>query len=205
MIDIGAETSKVSIYHHGAPYYNFIYPLGGYLVTNDIAAGLKVSLGTAEKVKLAFGITHFDYLTTNETIQIPSIGGRKPRLLARENLIHIIRPRVEEMFNIIKQDIIDKGYIDKIQGGIVLTGGTANLSGISDVCQEVFDIQARVGVPKRLPGLGDKIDSPDYAVVNGLIRWGLEKMNREDDLINKKEKNDKGVFKVIKKIFDELF
>ena len=207
MLDIGAETIKISIYHRGSPYFHSIYPLGGYLITNDIAAGLKVSLVTAEKIKLAYGVTDFEYVNKDETIQIPSVGGRKPMLFARENLVHVIRPRVEEILSFIKQDITELGFIDKIQGGIVLTGGTALLPGVVEVCQEVFDIQTRVGLPKNLSGLSDQVSNPDYAVINGLLRWGLERINREGDTVsrNNKDERGKGFFKNLKKIFNELF
>lgn len=205
MLDIGAETTKACIYHRGAPYYSFIYPMGGYLISNDIAAGLKVSINTAEKVKLAFGVTHNDYVNKDETIQIPTVGGRNPRLLARANLVFIIRPRVEEMLNIIKQDIYEKGFLDLIQGGIVLTGGTANLAGIIDVAQEVFNSHARLGVPKKLAGISENISTSEFAVVNGLVRWGFDRINKNVDLVNKKNKEEKGFLKTLKNIFDQLF
>ncbi len=207
MIDIGAETSKTSIYYKGAPFYHSIYPLGGYLISNDIAAGLKVSLSTADKIKLVYGVTHFDYVNKKETIQIPSIGGRKPRLFARENLVHIVRPRVEEMLEIIKHDIKEKGHLDKIQGGIVLTGGTANIPGIVEVCQEVFDVQTREGIPKKIEGIDNKINSFEFTVINGLLRWGYERINKENNFMSKKIRDEggKGFFKGLKNIFNEFF
>lgn len=206
MLDVGAETTKASIYYQQAPYYQSIYPLGGYLITNDIAAGLKISLSDAEKIKLAFGVTHFELVDREEAIQIPSIGGRKPRIIARQNLVHIIRPRVEEMLNIIKQDITQKGYMDKINGGIVFTGGSANVPGIIDVCQEIFDLPVRPGTPKTLGGISEKVNTYEFAVINGLIRWGYDKATRSGMIHkNNKESNTKGFLSTIKKIFDELF
>lgn len=207
MIDIGAETSKISIYHKGSPFYHSIYPLGGYLITNDIAAGLKVSLSAADKIKLAYGVTHFDFAGKNETVQIPSVGGRKPKLFARENLVHIIRPRVEEMLQIIKHDIKEHGHLNKIQGGIVLTGGTANILGITEVCQEVFNIQTREGTPKKLDSINNKINTFEFAVLNGLLRWGYERINKEDNFLNRniKDEGGKGFFKGLKKLFNEFF
>jgi cell division protein FtsA len=207
VIDMGSETSKISVYHQGSPYYNFVYPLGGYLITNDIAAGLKVPLATAENIKLVSGVTHFDYVTKEETIQIPSVGGRKPRTLPRESLVHIIRPRVEEMLNFIKHDITKQGYMDKITGGIVLTGGSSLLPGIVEVCQEIFDIQTRVGMPKKFSGLSERLEQPDYAVLNGLLKWGYDKFSKESEFIKKsfKDEGNKSFIKTIKKLFNELF
>jgi cell division protein FtsA len=207
MFDFGSETLKVSLYYRGSPYFHAIYPLGGYLITNDIAAGLKVSLQTAEKIKLAHGVTDFEYVDKKDTIQIPSIGGRKPILFARENLVHIIKPRVEEIFSFIKADIKDRGLMEKIQGGIVITGGGANLPGIAEVCQEVFGVQARIGTPKKLAGLGDQMNMPEFSVLNGLLRMGYERLNIDSERTTKvtKEDSDKGLFKSIKKLINELF
>nr|HPO50935.1 cell division protein FtsA [Spirochaetota bacterium] len=207
MLDIGCETVKASVYFNQAPYYNSIYPLGGYLITNDLAQGLRIPFSTAEKLKIAFGVTHPNYVEEGETIQIPNVGGRTPKILARENLIDIIKPRVEEIFNIIKEDIKEQGYFDKISGGIVLSGGTSLLPGIVDVCQDVFDIQTRVGRPKKFIGLGDQLTSPEYSVACGLVLWGYERANKTNDLSskNKKEEGKKGIGKFLKDFINDLF
>jgi cell division protein FtsA len=207
MLDIGAETIKASVYYQQSPFYNTVYPLGGYLITNDLAAGLKIPFVTAEKIKLAFGVTHEDHVMEDETIQIPALGGRMPKMLARANLIHVIRPRVEEMFSIIKDDLIEKGYYEKIRGGIVLTGGSSMLAGIADVATEVFDIQTRVGTPKKFIGLGDQMNTPDYSVATGLVLWGSERMSETGEVTGKTRKSDdgKGIFKALKNFIDELF
>jgi len=207
MLDIGSETTKASVYFQQSPYYNAIYPLGGYLITNDLSAGLKIPYTTAEKIKLAFGVTHENYVMDDETIQIPTIGGRTPKLLARSNLIHIIRPRVEEIFSIIKEDLKEKGFFDKIHGGIVLTGGTSQLSGIAEVATEIFDVQTRIGSTKKLIGLGDQLGLPEYSVANGLVLWGAERFKESGETEGRPKKNDenKGFFKSIKNFIDELF
>jgi cell division protein FtsA len=206
LLDIGSETTKASVYYQQSPYYNTIYPLGGYLITNDLAAGLKIPYNIAEKIKLAFGVTHENHVTEDETIQIPTIGGRTPKLLARNNLIHIIRPRVEEIFNIIKEDIKEKGYFEKISGGVVLTGGSALLPGIADVCVEVFDMQCRVGYPHKFAGLYDQVNSCEYAVANGLILWGSDRLGESGEMPSRGRKDDKkGFMKLLKNFFDDLF
>ena len=207
LIDIGAETAKVSVYHEQAPYYNAIFPLGGYLITGDLSQALKISYANAEKIKEAYGVADFEYVEDDETIQIPSIGGREPKYLARKNLVHIIRPRVEEIFSIIKNDLIEKGYFDKISGGIVLTGGSTIMPGMAEVCQEVFDLQARVGGLRRFAGLGDEISGPEYSVINGLLLWGIEDFNKNNDFLGKpkREESGKNVFQKIKDMFGELF
>lgn len=214
LIDIGSETSKISIYSQGAPYFHSIYPLGGYLITNDIAAGLKISLSSAEQVKLAYGVCHNDYVNKEEMIQVPSLGGRKPLIMPRQYLVEYIRPRIEEMFNFIKHDINQHGHLNLIQGGIVLTGGSSQLPGIVEVCLETFDLPARLGMPKKLKGINDAINFVDNAVSNGLVRWGYERIQKEEETGFKKDRQDRGdrgsrgeksLLGTIKRIFDEFF
>jgi len=206
LIDIGAETAKVSLYYQQSPFYNSIYPLGGNLITNDIIAGLKIPYAIAEKIKVVYGVASFDAVGKEELFEIPSIGGKSPKILQRATLVHIIRPRVEEIFEIIKQDITKKGYGDKISGGVVLTGGTSLLPGITDVAQDVFNIAARVGYPHKFSGLGDQILSPEYSTLAGLILWGHENFNISNNVFtkNKKEENS-GFLKKVKTIFESFF
>lgn len=207
VIDIGAQTSKVSIFNAQAPFFDTIYPLGGYLITNDLSAGLKVSYQNAEKIKISHGVTDINYVDRDEKIQIPSIGGRSPRLIARAHLIHIIKPRVEEMLRTIKTDIINKGFMDLISGGVVLTGGTALLPGIVEVCQEVFELPCRVGYPKKFAGFGEKIYSPEYAVAAGLILWGNEESTSSDEGVKElhRTKSKGGFMKAVKNFFEDFF
>ncbi len=208
LIDVGAETSKVTVYYQQAPWYNSIYPLGGNLITNDIIVGLKVPYATAEKIKVVYGAASFDCVSKEEVIEIPSVGGRSPKILQRSGLVHVIKPRVLEIFEIIKQDLIKKGFENKIGGGVVLTGGTSLLPGITDVAQEVFELPARIGYPHKFSGLGDQILEPSYSVLNGLILWGYERFNRsgENFIKAKKDESNKGNFlKKVKTIFEGFF
>ncbi|HOJ63352.1 MAG TPA: cell division protein FtsA [Spirochaetota bacterium] len=207
LIDLGAETAKVTVYCEQAPFYNAIYSLGGCLITNDIIAGLKVPYATAEKIKVVYGVASFDYVSKDEVIEIPSVGGRIPKIVKRSDLVYIIRPRVEEIFEIIKEDLTRKGFIDKINGGVVLTGGTSLLTGITDVAQEIFETSARIGYPHKFSGLGDQISGPEYSVLNGLILWGYERFNRSNDIFSKSKKEEyKGGFlKKVKTILEGFF
>jgi cell division protein FtsA len=207
LLEIGAETTKITLYHQQAPWYNAIYPLGGYLVTNDLAAGLKVSLAQAEQIKLEQGVADFSHVEKEETVQIPSVGGRKPRLMSRETLVHVIRPRLEEMLGMIRQDLGEKGMLDMLGGGIVLCGGSAELPGILEVTQEIFNVQARLGVPALMSGFGDSLTRPAYAVTTGLIRWGRERIYSSDGSMLKRKQQPKGAGFIgsLKSFFDELF
>lgn len=208
LVDIGSETVKVSIYHKQAPVYSTIYhKLGGYLVTSDLSIGLKVSIANAEKIKTDFGIADYSYVSEEEAIEIPSIGGRGTKVIPKINLVHIIKPRLMEIFGMIKDDIEKKGYMDMITGGVVVTGGSSYLPGLLEVCQEVFNVHARVGIPKKMAGIGDKLVSPEYSVACGLVLWGYENYARNLDWQDTKGKGDKdkGFKKWFKDIFEGFF
>lgn len=205
LLDIGAETTKVSIYHKQAPIYTAIYHrMGGYLITNDLSVGLSTSLSNAENLKLEFGVADYLYVDDMETIQIPVVGGRLPKSCPKRVMVDIIKPRILEMFHTIKGELAEKGLLDLISGGIVITGGTSCLPGIDSVCQEVFEAPARIGYVKKLGGLGDHISSPEYAVVNGLILLGYEKMLSSDNLGEVKGKKGEGKKGLLDKVSDVI-
>lgn len=192
MIDIGEETAKVSIYYRQAPQFNAVYPLGGHLITNDLAAVLMISLENAEKLKVDWGSADTNYVESSELVHIPSVGGRPPKKMQREELVTIIRPRVEEIFSIIYSDIKKKGYMDFVKGGVVITGGTSLLPGIEDVATEIFRMPARIGYPTRFSGFGDQLYSPEYSTIIGLVLNAHENNNKEDDASKRKSKKNAG-------------
>ncbi len=211
LIDIGSETTKVSVYQRQSPIYNTIFhKIGGYLVTNDIAVGLKISTTVADALKIEHGVADFEMVDDLEKLQIPVVGGRSNRVIPTKTLVHIIKPRLAEMFKIIKEDIEKKGYLNNLSGGVVLTGGTSHIPGIDLLCQEVFDLPSRVGYVKRLSGLGDQIASPEFAVVNGLVLMGFDRylpLQSSSYETRKKKNNESGntVFDGIKSFFSNFF
>jgi len=205
LLDIGSETINASVYYNKSPIYNAIYPIGGYLISNDIAAGLKLPLTIADKFKLGFGVTSFDSVEPHETVQIPSISGRIPKIIERSMLVQIIKPRVEEMFGQIKMDLEKSGVSDKISGGVIITGGTAGLKGIEDVAVEVFEVSSSIGCGKYIDGLWDQINTPEYSVVNGLLRWGKEKISTNINQTRSKKKDGTGIFTRLVDFIDKFF
>lgn len=210
LIDIGSETTKVSVYQRQSPIYNTIFhKIGGYLVTNDISVGLKVSFSAAENIKLTHGVADFDLVDDSEQIQLPFVSGRPARSISKKTLVHIVKPRLAEIFKVIKDDIEEKGYFKNLSGGIVLTGGTSHIPGIDMVCQEIFDIPSRVGYVKKLSGLGDQIASPEFAVVNGLVLMGHERFSSIEshglDRQNKKTESGNDFISGIKSFFSNFF
>jgi cell division protein FtsA len=174
LIDIGAGTTEVAIFERGSLWYTSIIPLGGDNFTNDIAVGLRTAIPDAEKIKKKFGCVIAPAGDEQETIEVPSVSGRKPRVLSRQLLAEIIQPRAEEIFRLVDTDIKRMGYEKSLNSGMVLTGGTALLEGLEEVAEEIFDLPVRRGEPSGLGGLMDRVRTPDYSTAVVLLYFGRE-------------------------------
>ncbi len=169
LLDIGGGTCSVSIVHGGALKFTSVLAVGGNHITNDIAAGLRTPLVAAERIKCEYGTAISAGVSKADIIEVPSVGGRPPRVLSKLVLAEIIEPRVAEMFALIQREVIKAGCEDLLTSGVVVTGGTANLPGIAQVAEHVFNLPVRVGVPAQVGGLLDLIKGPEYSAAVGLV------------------------------------
>lgn len=172
LVDIGGGTTDIVVFCEGAVVHTSVLTLGGNHVTNDVAVGLRTPAGEAERIKQKYGCALSSMVQKEETIEVPSVGGRKPRILSRQILSEIIEPRVEEVFSLVRQEIIKSGYDDRIASGIVLTGGSTILEGMPELAEQVFNMPVRRGVPRAIGGLVDVVKSPMYATGVGLVIAG---------------------------------
>lgn len=176
LVDIGGGTTDIAIFREGALLYTSVLPIGGTHITNDISVGLRCSLENAEKIKLQHGAAISAQVNDDESIDVPAVGEGKPRVVSRKILSEIIEARVEEMFNMIQQEITKSGYADLLSAGIVLTGGTTLLQGMAEMGDFIFEIPLKRGVPVRLGGLKEVVNSPKYSTAVGLLKYGVERM-----------------------------
>jgi len=175
VVNIGAETTSLAIYQRGAVWHTAVFPVGGGHFTNDIAVGLRTSIPDAERIKRDEGCASRHLLTPEsaaELIEVPSIGGRPPRVVSRQILCDILEPRAEELFTHVQQEIRQAGFDRQLSSGVVLTGGGALLSGLVEVAEQVFNAPIRIGVPDNYPGLGRDLAAPVYAAAVGLAAYG---------------------------------
>ena len=173
MVDIGGGTTDILVYLEGAPYHTDVLAIGGDQVTSDISIMLKTPLEVAERLKHQAGSCYIDEMNDPDAeVSIPGVGGRPPRPVKFSRLIEIIRPRMTEVFGMVKEQLQRSGYLNLIGGGVVLTGGGAMLSGAAELATEVFGLPARIGYPSPLGGLVDEYRSPQYATGVGLIMYG---------------------------------
>jgi cell division protein FtsA len=174
LVDTGGGTSDIAIYSNGSIAYTSVLPFGGNNITNDIAIGLRTPLEEAEKIKKKYGCAFAGMIGANETIEVPSVGGRKPRTLQRKTLADIIEPRVEEISLLIYEEIKKSGLERLLASGVVLTGGCANLEGIPELVENIFNLPARRGYPIGVGGLTDVVNNPIYSTGVGLLLYGFK-------------------------------
>ncbi|MBU4484915.1 cell division protein FtsA [bacterium] len=178
VVDIGGGTTDIAIFSKGSLVYSSVLGLGGDHLTNDIAVGLRTPSHEAEKIKQKYGCALSSMVGKEETLEVPSVGGRNARVLSRQILAEIIEPRMEEIFTLVRQEIIKSGHEDLIAAGVVLTGGTVVVDGAVELAEQVFNVPVRRGVPKNIGGLADVVKSPMYATSVGLVLAGAH--NRDE-------------------------
>ena len=172
LLDLGGGTSDLAIFSGKNIKHTFVLSLGGNNLTNDISIGLRASLAEAEKIKIKYGTCVAHDISSEETIEVPGMGGRKPRKLQRQILGEILEPRMEEIFTLIKREIFRAGMDNVITSGMVLTGGSSLLHGATDIAESVFDVPSRLGTPRGISGLIDVVNNPMYATAVGLVLYG---------------------------------
>jgi len=175
VIDMGAGTTDISVYVEDALFYTDVLDIGGNIVTKDIATVLRTPRNKAEEIKREYGTTFLDdYVDGEEMFEVPSVGGRKAREISREELCAIIRPRIEEIANIIYSKLKNTtiNFQRDLGAGIILTGGMANLHGFDKLLEQIFDLPVAKGYPKEVEGLDVK--KPEYASSVGVLKYGLE-------------------------------
>lgn len=172
LIDIGGGTTDIAIYTEGSIKHSAVLPVGGQYLTNDIATGLRTPMADAEKIKLKYGCAYSPLISSNETIEVPSVGGREPREVSRQILGRIIEARMAEILQMAHKEIIRSGYEDVLAAGVVLTGGAAILEGLPQLAEKIFNMPSRKGCPVGIGGLTDVVNSPMYSTGVGLVIYG---------------------------------
>ena len=177
LIDIGGGTTDIAIFSNGSIVHTAVLSLGGNQVTNDIALGLRTPAPEAEQLKIRHGCAMASLVDKDETIEVPSVGGRNNRQLSRQILCEIIEPRVEEIFSLVRREISRSSYEDLLASGAVITGGSTIMEGMPEVAEDVLGMPVRRGLPERVNGLVDVVRSPIYATGVGLVHYGRDHLD----------------------------
>jgi cell division protein FtsA len=180
LIDIGGGTTDIAVFSEGAIHHTGVISVGGYQLTNDIAVGLRTPMVEAEKIKRMYGCALGAMVDPEETIPVPGVGGREPKILSRSVLADITEPRIEEILGLARRELEKYHLLKHIASGIVLTGGTVEINGIGELAEQIFDLPVRLGYPVNVGGLVDLVASPVYSTGVGLALWGAR--NGDTDL-----------------------
>ena len=194
LIDIGGGTTEVAIYHRGSIAHTAVIPIGGDHFTNDLAVVLRAPITDAERLKKKYGSALSSAVGDDEMVEVPMVGGRAPKLCPRTTLSEILQPRAEELLGLVREDLVRLGLEKEIRSGIVLTGGGAELEGIVEIAESIFEGPVRRGVPSGVGGLVDVVSRPEWATATGLLLYGhrnkssrrrVRRMGRVTDSVGK--------------------
>jgi cell division protein FtsA len=204
LIDIGGANTGIAVFTEGSIRHTAVLPVGGNYVTSDIATGLRTPLNEADNIKLKYGCAMTSLIPKEETIRVPSVGGREDREVSRQILGRIIEPRMEEILSLAFKEIVRAGFEETLAAGVVITGGTALMPGVNELAEQVFDMPARPGNPTGVGGLADVVNSPAHTVGVGLIAYGSKQLEGES-VYGRKINVFGRVSRSIKKLIQEFF
>ena len=174
LVDIGGGTTDIAIFTEGSIRHTAVIPIAGDQVTNDIAVALRTPTQYAEEIKIKYACALTQLAARDESIEVPSVGERAPRRLARQTLAEVVEPRYEELLTLVQAELRRSGFEDLIAAGIVLTGGSSKIEGLVDLAEEIFHMPVRLGVPQSVMGLVDVVRNPIYATGVGLLLFGSQ-------------------------------
>lgn len=176
LVDVGGGTTSVATFIDGALSYSSVIPIGGKNVTNDLAIGLRVSLDTAEKIKIALSNEEKKEKGKGgeDEMNLERLGVSEVKKISKKTLTEgIIRPRLNEIFTMVRLDLEKAGLANRIPSGVIITGGAAETAGIIDSAKRMMSLPVRIGKPKGIGGLIDDVITPSFATPVGLILHGV--------------------------------
>ena len=172
LVDVGSGTTGWALYEDGEPSHSGVLPVGAGHFTNDLAMVLRTPYAEAEKIKLKDGCCLRSLVDDEEGISVPAVAGGAPRVVPRHEVCEILQPRAEELLVLLREELARSGWDGNLRGGVVLTGGGAQLEGLLELAAQVFDSSVRYGLPQGLGGLVDVLTSPAWTTAAGMVRWG---------------------------------
>ena len=203
LLDFGGGTVDMAIFYDGALRHTFVLALGGGNITADVAVGLRIPAADAESLKVASGCAAIQKVRRDELVELPGVGGRQPRPIRRQYLSEIIEPRAEEIFTLLRKEILRSGFEEMLGAGIVLTGGGSRLDGLPELGERVFHLPVRRGIPIGVGGRVDLVNSGSFATAVGLTLYGAKLA--ESGVSKAGEEAEGGWLARVKRILSEFF
>jgi cell division protein FtsA len=177
LIDIGGGTTDIAVYVGGAIKHTAVIPIAGDQVTNDIAVALRTPTVNAEEIKRKHACALTQMAEVDGTIEVPSIGDKQPRKISSQNLAEIIEPRYEELLLLVQSELRRSGHEESVAAGVVLTGGSSKVKGLTELAEEIFHVPVRMGNPLHVTGLNEVVKNPIHSTGVGLLIYGKEHQN----------------------------
>jgi len=181
LLDIGGDTTDLAVFHDGSIAHAATIPMGGKSITSDLGIVLRVTPEVAESLKLKHGNALPGDVDPDEVVQITSIGEDIAHGVTRRTVAQIIEARLKDVFEAVQHEIDAAGVTNRLQAGVVLTGGGSLLNGINRAARDQLGMSARVVGPQNLGGLTDQVSTPPYALASGLLLWGARHWTLDDD------------------------
>ena len=172
LVDIGGGTTDLAVFTEGSIRHTAVIPIAGDQVTNDIAVALRTPTQYADEIKIKYACALTQLAASDDTIEVPSVGDRAPRRLARQTLAEVVEPRYEELLTLVQAELRRSGFEDLIAAGIVLTGGSSKIEGLVELAEEVFNLPVRLGITKSVLVLVYVVRKPIYAKLVGQLMYG---------------------------------
>ena len=174
LIDVGGGTTDIAVFSGGAIRHTAVIPIAGDQVTNDIAVSMRTPTQHAEDIKIRYACALSQLANPDETIEVPSVGERPPRRLARQTLAEVVEPRYAELYGLVQEELRRSGFEEAVAAGIVLTGGSAKMEGAVELAEEVFHMPVRLGLPQQVEGLAEVVRNPIFSTSVGLLLYGRD-------------------------------
>lgn len=190
LIDIGAGSSDISVFINDNIAYSAILPIGGIQITNDLAIGLKISIEEAERLKIKYGSVMGNYLSPDDVVEVTRENNTTKEKIAKKYLVDIIEPRVHEIFSLIKEEVERSNCLQNITQGVVLTGGSTLMPGITGLAEKVFGRNVRIGKPGYQGELNDLVNEPRFSTVMGLLDYSLDQISVTTSRRSRKKKGN---------------
>ncbi len=172
LLDIGGGTTDLAVFCDGTIRHTCELGLGGHNLTNDLSVGLRTPLQEAERLKEDYGSAIAAVIKPNHVVDVPTVGDREPRKITQKVLGDIIQARIVEILEMVNKELLVSGLKNRINGGIVITGGTALLANLVDLAEQIFDLPVRIGYPAGINGQIEAVHTPRCTTAVGLILYG---------------------------------
>ena len=178
LVDMGGGTTDIAVFHEGSVRHTSVLAVGGDQITRDLAVGLRTPRLAAEQIKQKYALAMASMVDEDGVVEVADVGGRRARMIDRSYIAEIVQARLEEVITLLKREIDQSEYADHLAAGVVLTGGCANMEGIAELGEQIFNMPTRIGVPLGVTGLSDSVADPIFATGVGLILYDLPEGGR---------------------------